>query len=237
MKIKWFKTIDSTNNRIARDKESLADKTVYMTDFQTAGKGQRGNGWESATAENLLFSILFKPADILAEDQFIISQAVTLGIVEYVRSKGITAKIKWPNDIYVGDRKICGILIENAINGSSLVSSIVGIGFNLNQLSFSPSIPNPVSLSALTDVQYDLKEELLSLLHFIFTEYDRRSPQTEERYAASLYRLGKPHSYIHTASGNTFTGTIKGVDKTARVIIDTEEGEKAFAFKEIQYII
>ena len=237
MKIKWFKTIDSTNNRIARDKEELADKTVYMTDFQTAGKGQRGNGWESAKAENLLFSILFKPADILAEDQFIISQAVTLGIVDYVRSKGITAKVKWPNDIYVGDRKICGILIENAVNGSALVSSIVGIGFNLNQLSFSPSIPNPVSLSALTDVQYDLKEELLSLLHFIFSEYDRRSAETEERYVASLYRLGKPHSYIHTASGNTFTGTIKGVDKAARVIIDTEEGEKAFAFKEIQYII
>ncbi|MBO4657348.1 MAG: biotin--[acetyl-CoA-carboxylase] ligase [Bacteroidales bacterium] len=237
MKIKWFKTIDSTNNRIARDKEELADKTVYMTDFQTAGKGQRGNGWESAKAENLLFSILFKPADILAEDQFIISQAVTLGIVDYVRSKGITAKVKWPNDIYVGDRKICGILIENAVNGSALVSSIVGIGFNLNQLSFSPSIPNPVSLSALTDVQYDLKEELLSLLHFIFSEYDRRSAETEERYVASLYRLGKPHSYIHTASGNTFTGAIKGVDKAARVIIDTEEGEKAFAFKEIQYII
>ncbi|MBP5302017.1 MAG: hypothetical protein J6Y88_02070 [Bacteroidales bacterium] len=72
MKIKWFKTIDSTNNRIALDKEDLADKTVYMTDFQTAGKGQRGNGWESAKAENLLFSILFKPSDILAENQFII---------------------------------------------------------------------------------------------------------------------------------------------------------------------
>lgn len=237
MKIKWFKTIDSTNNRIALDKEELPDKTVYMTDFQTAGKGQRGNGWESAKAENLLFSILLKPADILAENQFIISQAVTLGIVGYVRSKGIEAKIKWPNDIYVGDRKICGILIENAVNGDKLVSSIVGIGFNLNQLSFSPSIPNPVSLSALTDVSYDLKDELLSLLHFIFEEYDRRSQQTEERYVSSLYRLGRPHSYIHTASGTTFTGTILGVDKTARVIIDTDEGQKTFAFKEIQYII
>ena len=175
MKIKWFKTIDSTNNRIALDKEDLADKTVYMTDFQTAGKGQRGNGWESAKAENLLFSILFKPSDILAENQFIISQAVTLGIVEYVRSKGITAKIKWPNDIYVNDRKICGILIENSVNGNNLVSSIVGIGFNLNQLTFSPDIPNPVSLSTLTDVRYDLKEELLSLLHFIFDGIDLSS--------------------------------------------------------------
>jgi BirA family biotin operon repressor/biotin-[acetyl-CoA-carboxylase] ligase len=237
MKIKWFKTIDSTNNRIALDKEDLADKTVYMTDFQTAGKGQRGNGWESAKAENLLFSILFKPSDILAENQFIISQAVTLGIVEYVRSKGITAKIKWPNDIYVNDRKICGILIENSVNGNNLVSSIVGIGFNLNQLTFSPDIPNPVSLSTLTDVRYDLKEELLSLLHFIFDEYEKRSPDTEERYAAALYRLGKPHSYIHTASGKTFTGTIVGVDRAARVLIDTEDGRKAFAFKELQYII
>lgn len=237
MKIKWFKTIDSTNNRIALDKEELPDRTVYMTDFQTAGKGQRGNGWESAKAENLLFSILFKPADILAENQFIISQAVTLGIIGYVRSKGIEARIKWPNDIYVGDKKICGILIENAVNGDKLVSSIVGIGFNLNQLSFSEWIPNPISLSAMTDVRYDLKEELLSLLHFIFSEYDKRSPETEERYVASLYRLGKPASYVHTVSGKTFTGSIKGVDRMARVLIDTEEGEKAFAFKELQYII
>ncbi|MBO6067885.1 MAG: biotin--[acetyl-CoA-carboxylase] ligase [Bacteroidales bacterium] len=237
MKIKWFKTIDSTNNRIALDKEELADRTVYMTDFQTAGKGQRGNGWESAKAENLLFSILFKPSDIAAEDQFIISQAVTLGIADYIRSKGIAANIKWPNDIYVYDRKICGILIENTVNGSELVSSIVGIGFNLNQLSFSPDIPNPVSLSMLTDVSYDLKDELLSLLHFIFREYDRRSPETAERYVASLYRLGEQCSYIDTATGQTFTGAIKGVDKTARVLIDTEEGERAFAFKELQYII
>jgi len=237
MKIKWFKTIDSTNNRISRDKEELSDKTVYMTDFQTAGKGQRGNCWESATAENLLFSILLKPTDILAEDQFIISQAVTLGIMEYIKNKGISAKIKWPNDIYVGDSKICGILIENSVNGDKLLSSIVGIGFNLNQLSFSPEIPNPVSLSLLTDVRYDLKEELLSLLHYIFKEYDRRSQDTEERYTAALYRLGKPYSYIDTTTGQTFTGTIAGVDQTARVLIDTDDGRKAFAFKELKYII
>ena len=223
MKIKWFKTIDSTNNRIARDKEELADRTVYMTDFQTAGKGQRGNGWESAKAENLLFSILLKPTDITAENQFVISQAVTLGIADYIKGKGITAKIKWPNDIYVGDRKICGILIENTVNGHSLVSSIVGIGFNLNQLSFSPAIPNPVSLSQLTDITYDLKDELLRLLHCIFEEYDNRS--------------GEPHPYIDAVSGETFTGTIRGVDETARVIIDTEDGPKAFAFKELKYII
>ena len=237
MKIKWFKTIDSTNNRIARDKDLLADRTVYITDFQTAGKGQRGNGWESAAAENLLFSILLKPSDILAEKQFIISQAVTLGIADYIKSKGITAKIKWPNDIYVGDRKICGILIENTVNGHSIVSSIVGIGFNLNQLSFSPAIPNPVSLSLLTDITYDLKEELLKLLHCIFEEYDKRSDKTEERYRDSLYRLGETHPYIDAVSGETFTGRITGVDDTARVIIDTEDGPKAFAFKELKYII
>jgi len=237
MKIKWFKTIESTNNRIAADKDALADRTVYVADFQTAGRGQRGNGWESAAGENLLFSILFKPTDILAEDQFIISQAVTLGIVEYIKSKGIIATVKWPNDIYVGDRKICGILIENAVNGHEFVSSIVGIGFNLNQLAFSPLLPNPVSLSMLTDVHYELKEELLSLLRCIFAEYDSRSQQTQERYVASLYRLGRRHTYIDTASGQAFTGAIRGVDKTARVIIETEEGDKAFAFKEISYVL
>lgn len=237
MKIKWFKTIESTNNRIAADKGSLPDKSVYAADFQTAGKGQRGNRWESNAAENLLFSILLKPTDILAEDQFIISQAVTLGIQGYIRSKGITAKIKWPNDIYAGDRKICGILIENTVNGHQLSSSIVGIGFNLNQLVFSPDIPNPVSLSMLTDVTYDPKDELPDLLSNIFAEYNKRSVQTQERYVASLYRLGEKRSYIDAVSGETFEGTITGVDKAARVLIDTDNGQRAFAFKELKYII
>ena len=237
MKIKWFKTIESTNNRMAADKGELPDKTIYISEYQTSGKGQRGNVWESNAGENLLFSILLKPSDILAGNQFIISEAVTLGIKNYIKSKGIDACIKWPNDIYVNDSKICGILIENSVHGEMLSDSIVGIGFNLNQMSFSTEIPNPVSLSMLTDVHYELKEELLRLLHFIFEEYDNRSPRTGERYVASLYRLGCESRFIDTLSGEEFSGIIVGVDPQARVLIDTGEETRAFAFKELRYVL
>lgn len=237
MKILWFKTIGSTNKSLFEDKENLSNKTVYAAEFQTSGKGQRENNWESAEGQNLLFSILIKPTDILAEHQFIISQAVALGIVAYLKSKGVEAAIKWPNDIYVGDNKICGILIENTVNGGYLICSIIGIGFNLNQKYFFSDANNPISLSTLTDIDYAVRDELKEMLHFIFMEYDERNSSTESNYISKLYRLGKKSTFIHCATNKSFEGTIKGVDACARIIIETNEGDKSFAFKEIKYVI
>lgn len=146
VRVNWFKEIDSTNSQAHRCRHEASDFTVWAAEFQTAGRGQRGNTWESAVGENLTFSILLKPTNFLSTRQFELSQVVALGVVDYLATHGIEAKIKWPNDIYVGDRKICGILIENVLSGDTLSVCIAGIGVNLNQTVFRSDAPNPTSL-------------------------------------------------------------------------------------------
>ncbi|MBP6454521.1 MAG: biotin--[acetyl-CoA-carboxylase] ligase, partial [Bacteroidales bacterium] len=127
----WLETIDSTNKEALRRSDDLTDFTILAAEYQSEGRGQKGTSWESAKGSNLTFSLVLKPDMIKAENQFIISQIAAVGVYEYLVSKGIDAKIKWPNDIYVGDKKIAGILIENFIEGDSLSESIVGVGLNL----------------------------------------------------------------------------------------------------------
>ena len=146
VKVNWLKEIDSTNSEAHRRRHEATDFTVWAAEFQTAGRGQRGNTWESAVGENLTFSILFKPSNFLSTRQFELSQVVALGVVGYLATHGIEAKLKCPNDIYVGDKKICGILIENVLSGATLSVCIAGIGINLNQKIFRSDAPNPTSV-------------------------------------------------------------------------------------------
>lgn len=151
VRVNWLKEIDSTNSEAHRYRHEASDFTVWAAEFQTAGRGQRGNSWESAVGENLTFSILLKPHKFLSTRQFELSEVVALGVVNYLASKGIDAKIKWPNDIYVGDKKICGILIENVLSGDTLSVCIAGIGLNLNQRVFRSDAPNPTSVALELD--------------------------------------------------------------------------------------
>lgn len=146
VRVNWLKVVDSTNSEAQRCRHDSPDFTVWAAEFQTAGRGQRGNTWESAVGENLTFSILFKPAKFLSTRQFELSEVVALGVVNYLSTKGIKAKIKWPNDIYVEDKKICGILIENTLSSDTLSVCIAGIGLNLNQRIFRSDAPNPTSV-------------------------------------------------------------------------------------------
>ena len=148
--IRWFDTIDSTNTRLVALHSELPDRTVYAARFQTAGRGQQGNRWESRAGENLMFSILLKPDFLPASDQFILSQIVALGLLDYLQSRGLTATIKWPNDIYAGDRKICGTLIETGLADKRVSWAVAGIGLNVNQQVFDPSLPNPTSMTLET---------------------------------------------------------------------------------------
>lgn len=240
--IKWFDIIDSTNTQLINDKGILPDKNVYAALFQTAGRGQRGNKWESKSGENLTFSILFKPEGIAAADQFVISQIVTLAIADYMAERGIEVKIKWPNDIYVADLKICGILIENTISGDKLAHSVVGIGINLNQTKFCSDAPNPTSVSLQTGRQFDPKIELEALLKHISEYYDTLTSenysQIEENYLHKLYRIGEWHEYIDCATSEQFKGKIVGIDKTACILIEDTSGIiRSYPFKGIKYII
>ena len=250
--IHWYDTIDSTNTRLLADKEGLPDRTVYAALFQTAGRGQKGNRWESRPGENLTFSILLKPADIPAREQFILSQVVALGLLDFLQSEGVAATIKWPNDIYVGDRKICGTLIEPTLSGGRLSSAVAGIGLNLNQRTFDPAIPNPTSLSLVTGRSYDVKEMLPKVLEPISARCDKLySPYARNGYDAEymehLYRRGEWHAFeelpasevpTEHRSGCRVEARILGIDPEARLLLEHRDGTiHTYGFKEIKYII
>lgn len=254
MNIHWLKLTDSTNLDAWRGRETEPDCTVWSAGYQTAGRGQRGNRWESRAGENLMFSILFKPEGIRAEDQFVISQICSVGIVRYLQDAGISARIKWPNDIYVGDRKICGMLIENVLSGGMVASSIAGIGLNLNQRDFPSGLPNPTSAvlelekAGAGHIVMDPEKELPALLERIFGLYRRLGHDGAENlddvYGSLMYRLGVPSvfeetSYFTGGAVRKFTGTITGVEKrTARLVVEKEDGLKVkYYFKEIRFVL
>ena len=138
------------------DKDSVAEGYTVVAVSQTAGRGQIGAFWESQPGQNLTFSLLLRPEFIKADQMFLVSKAISLGIVDYLNSFGEEFKIKWPNDIYYKDKKICGVLIENQLMGSNIVYSIIGIGLNINQKEFISDAPNPISLYNIIGRKLDL---------------------------------------------------------------------------------
>lgn len=162
----WYDTIDSTNDEARRRISELDNLSVIAAIRQTAGRGQGDHKWHSREGENLTFSAVLKfgtpsaLAPLDARDAIVITQIVTGALRRFLLGKGINARIKWPNDIYVGDKKICGILIENILSGKEVSSSVIGIGLNVNQLQFPQDLPNPVSMAQLTSEQYDIKAVL-----------------------------------------------------------------------------
>ncbi len=242
LNIKWFEETDSTNTQLQNDRPNLENLTVYAAYFQTAGRGQRGNRWESKRGENLTFSILFKPENIAAKDQFVISKAVALGIVDYLAQRGVDCRIKWPNDIYYNDLKICGILIENGISCDKLAYSIAGIGININQERFDSNAPNPTSLKLITGKKYDIQQELPNIVSLIAGRYNLaitgKRQELENDYMALLYRKGEFRNYIDCTTGDSFEARIIGLDDQARLKVETRNGKiRVFAFKEIGYVI
>jgi BirA family biotin operon repressor/biotin-[acetyl-CoA-carboxylase] ligase len=242
----WLESTDSTNKEALRRFGELTDFTILAAEYQTEGRGQKGTSWESAKGTNLTFSLVLKPEMIKAENQFIISQIAAVGVFEYLKSKGIEAKIKWPNDIYINNKKVAGILIENTIEGDSLSGSIVGIGLNLNQNKFESNAPNPVSVKMVTGENYDLKEEMEKLAFFLYDLYipfknfswGSISEKISSMYHRNLYRYEELHKFQETPSGEIFEGRIIGTDKNACLQIEKLDGTvSSYAFKEIKYII
>ena len=205
--IMWFDTLDSTNEEVRRRIDELDNLSVVSALSQTAGRGQRGNTWSSAPGENLTFSILLKYTNdsatspqLKASDQFIISEITALAVVEFLEKYGISAKIKWPNDIYVNDKKICGILIENSLRGEYLNSSIIGIGLNINQRNFDVNLPNPTSFVEIQKKQksyniFSMLEEFIEVFKIVYSKYigvpDLRK-ELREDYTKRLWRIEIP---------------------------------------------
>lgn len=242
----YLKQVDSTNNYLKGwvSQQKVEEGTVIYTYFQSAGKGQRGNSWESEDGKNILFSIILYPDMIDANEQFIVSQIVSLAIVEVIQSKLNTKHkdsitIKWPNDIYWKNKKLCGILIENSLIGSNIKESIIGIGININQTKFESNAPNPISLKQITGQDYELETLLAELQKKImeyYTGFINKKTNLNKHYKDTLFRNKGFHLYN---DGETnFNAKIKDIEPSGILVLETEDGEiRRFAFKEVSYIL
>jgi BirA family biotin operon repressor/biotin-[acetyl-CoA-carboxylase] ligase len=236
-----LETVDSTNNyarELLKDKH-VPDGTIIVSKDQTIGRGYADNSWESESGKNLTFSIVLYPEYIPPEEQFNISRAVSLGICDYLRTFLDEVTIKWPNDIYVQDRKIAGILIENSISGSSIFHSIIGIGLNVNQVVFRSNAPNPTSIKLRAAQEFSLYTALRTIVCFIENRFLQletdRSYSIYDDYIHSLYRYNEEH--IFEKNGERFKGKIIDVEETGILIIEAEDGSiYHFRFKEVSYV-
>ncbi|MBS1951353.1 MAG: Biotin--protein ligase [Cytophagales bacterium] len=229
----------STNTLLAEmtTKSALPEGTVVITNHQKAGRGQRGNVWLADAGLNLTLSILLNPNFLPVRHQFQLTAVTSLAVCGYLRKKGLRETfIKWPNDILVDRKKICGILIENSLQGETIHQSIVGIGLNLNQKIFVPS--SATSLFSETGKTVDLNSELHLLLPEIESAYLQLRAGNikwiQSTYLNLLY--GKDQWLPFESEGKKFSGKIKDVDEAGRLILSTENGERSFSMKEITFL-
>ncbi len=239
MIIKHIATSVSTNVDVQQFDQNLI---TLWCDEQTKGRGQRGNSWESAKGQNLTFSILIKPQRLRAEDQFVLSKIISTVIVETLGTYGIDAAIKWPNDIYVGNKKICGILIECNISGNGMVSqAVIGVGLNINQKYFVSDAPNPTSMAIELKGEYSREEILEDICRRFEIKYDIMSEglytTLNRAYIRSLYRKEGFHLYEDDTRG-LFKAKIDGITDYGALILRYEDGKKKeYQFKEVAFVI
>jgi BirA family biotin operon repressor/biotin-[acetyl-CoA-carboxylase] ligase len=237
-----FENLTSTNTHASDLLKALEvqEGTIIRALYQSAGRGQIGNGWESEAGKNLLISIILYPTAISPADQFMISRVISLGITDYLEKELPECKIKWPNDIYVRNDKIAGILIENSVMDNKLVSSIAGIGLNINQRKFTGNAPNPVSMSILTGKEFNIDNCLTKISDAIDNRYTLLMKGRREiicsDYLSKLYRL-KEWSDFRDQDGN-FRGRIVTVSEEGMLHIEHADKKiKEYSFKEVDFIL
>jgi BirA family biotin operon repressor/biotin-[acetyl-CoA-carboxylase] ligase len=241
-KIIHLSEVGSTNDYLKEviNSKDLADGAMVIADHQTAGKGVDKNTWESEAGKNILMSIIFYPDFVPAENQFIISMAVALGISDFLTDQlpAEQIQIKWPNDIYADDRKIAGILITNEILGTKIKHVIVGIGLNVNQVAFSADITNPTSLAILSGRAYNLQEETIRLRDFVTERYEQLRVGSFDLIRNDYYSrlLGINENRKFRYQGNEIDAMITGVDEFGRLQLDTDGGLIVCDLKEISFI-
>jgi len=237
-----IESVPSTNAYMGANASRFNHGDALLAVEQTAGRGQRGNSWEAEPGMNVTMSVMLRHESLSARSQFIVSEAVAMAVAGVlVRHLGADSgvSVKWPNDIYVGDKKICGILIENVLSGTSLSRSIAGIGLNVNQTLFLSSAPNPVSMRGITGQLYDVAKIAGEVTAELVDLYDRHIAGNDfeplhRRYMDMLWRRDGYHPYIDTATGSGFLARIAGVELTGHIRLLTEKGEeRVYAFKEV----
>lgn len=234
--------VDSTNNYLLSQARELASGTVVFTHCQTAGRGQKGNRWLAQPGMNATFSYLHKPLGLPARKQFCISEAASLAVAQALCDfSGERITVKWPNDIYHGDRKLCGMLIESSLRGPHVEHSVIGIGINVNQREFDPYAPNPTSLSLLTGRTHEVEAvmwQVCERLSALLARLDNEGTQVlHNDYLSVLYRHdGQPHTFA-APDGTEFAATIVDVAPDGMLALRRDDTISHYAFKEVQFVI
>lgn len=255
--------VESTNAQVREEIATLPCPCMVYTDYQSAGRGQRGNRWLSNKSENILCSLYWRPSKLEAIHQFSLSRAVALAVCGALEEEyGGSAQIKWPNDIYVGDKKICGILIENSLRGALIDYTTIGIGLNVNQMDFPKELPNPVSIAMLKGEKQDINNLLATLskaleAYLPKAENDEGRQELSELYMNHLWRNdGEMHEFIDRTVGAEasrfttnplgmgaphayhFKGKIEDVAPAGYLHLRDHEGVlRVFSFKEVEFVI
>lgn len=234
-----FDILSSTNDEACGLQYKQGD--IIVAESQTAGRGQRGHTWESGKGQNLTLSAVLEPTFLPPTEQFLLSEVIALAVADTLASYSIKTKIKWTNDIYVGDKKIAGILIEHKLQGNAIGRTIAGIGLNVNQTQFSADLPNPTSMATEQGIEFDRDEVLGRLQECIMKRYGQlqngERATLQSNYHTILYRLDEGHRYA-LANGDTFIGTIRGVEPTGALKVEDENGKiGCYLFKEIEFLL
>ncbi len=242
---RYIEQIDSTNRELWRMLDAghdIPEGFALWAGRQTAGRGLGENSWSSEPYKNLTFSILLKPRFLPPNKQFMLNKAIALAIFTSLSEtcKSIVFHIKWPNDIYCGNKKIAGTLIENRIMGNSYELCVAGIGININQLRFHDNLPNATSLTLLTGSEFDIKKMLNSvaehILHYYSLLRNKHISIINEKYLQHL--LGYSNWMQFTRCNETFYAMIQGVNDHGKLILENESGTIIeCAMKEIEFLL
>jgi len=238
--INYVQEIDSTNGYLQqlRKTNDLPEGYIVSAFYQKKGRGQTGNNWVSEAGKNITFSMNLTPRFLPAGDQFYLSMAVSLGIVHGIENFGVVAKIKWPNDILIHKRKICGILIENTVEGNFLGSVTIGAGVNVNQMNFPENIPHVTSLALELGKELNLDQVIHALathiLHYYQLLKNLHLEELKQMYLEKLFGYHESMGYVDDEG--RFTGEIQDVLPTGELLVRRSDGKtRAYLFKEITY--
>lgn len=233
---------DSLMLALKREETATEETDIVLatTDFQTAGRGQRGSAWEAEHGANLLFGLRCQPYFLTADRQFLLSEIQALAVVLALDAHGEDFSVKWPNDLYWRDRKIGGMLLEHDLRGTAIAQTISGVGLNVNQTDFKSDAPNPVSLCQITGRRHDRAALMVTICRHFFHLY-RRLQQHDEAaihalYLSRLYHREGFHAYVD-AHGR-FEAEIIGVAPIGTLILRDRQGTlRHYAFKEVRQLL
>lgn len=235
-----FLSLPSTNLYALEllSKSKPSEGTVISAVHQTAGRGQIGSSWETEPALNLTLSVILYPSFLPPQQQFSLTQAVALSVRDLItRYTEKAVKVKWPNDIYIGDGKVAGILIQTTLSQKGFQNCVVGTGINVNQEQFSPLLPNPTSLLLETGKTFELHqlaEEYCQSLEQRYLQLKKGLGRAiGEEYLQHLYGMGR-QALFERPGGEQFTGVIRGINATGQLIIRHSGQEEAFHLKQVK---